>query len=146
MFTNGGALLLLQLSKTMKTMKAILSLFFLLVVGSVASAQTFYVEKTLEGYEQPIIEKLLALNKKTTTEPKTSDYTIICIITERGGPHKRARGYVKILDTKTGNMLARSEESKGVSSAFNGMENPRLNLMERQAKNYLENLLSELKK
>ena len=63
--------------------KNLLTLSFLLLMSLTGFSQTFFVEKTDDGFEQPIIDKLLELEKKVTTKENNSDYTIKCLISGR---------------------------------------------------------------
>lgn len=109
----------------------------------VTSERTFYVEKTPDGFEQPIIDKLVELNKKITAKQENSDYTIQCIISKTG--MGRAKGSIAIVETKTGNLLLKSELVNGQTSAFNGYANPKMITMKKIAEDYLLELLSQLK-
>jgi hypothetical protein len=111
--------------------------------GMVSSERTFYVEKTSDGFEQPIIDKLVELNKKITTKKENSYYTIQCIISKTG--MGRAKGSIEIIESKTGNLLLKSELVNGQTSAFNGYANPKMITMKKIAQDYLLELLSQLK-
>lgn len=121
------------------------TLFALLfIVSFFTYSQTYYVEKVEEGFEQPIIDKLLELNKKVTTKQESSDFTIKCLISKTG--MGRAKGSVMLLDSKTGDLLSKSKEVNGQASAFNGYANPKMITMKKIASDYLENLLNATKK
>ncbi|MGN6213958.1 hypothetical protein [Parafilimonas sp.] len=109
------------------------------------SERTFYVEKTSEGYEQAIIDKLLKLNIIVTTNKETSDYTIKCIISKNGGWGVPAEGSIVILESKTENSLLVSKSAKGMVNMFRGFQNPRFIIMKKIADNYLEDLIEQLK-
>ena len=102
-------------------------------------SQTYFVEKTVEGFEQPIIDKLLQLNKKITTKSENSEYTIQCLISKTG--MGRAKGAIMIVDTKTGNLIVKSKEAHGQTSMLNGYANPKMQAMKKIAENELEELL-----
>lgn len=113
--------------------------------SNISSEPTFYVEKTSEGYEQPIVDKLLKLNKVVATKQELSTYTIKCIIAKNGGWGVPAIGSIMILDTKTGNSLLVSKSAKAMVNMFSGFQNPRFLIMREVANDYLPNLLIELK-
>lgn len=125
-------------------MKKVFIIISLIFFANILSAQTFYVEKNSEGFEQPIIDKLLELNKKITTKQENSDYTIQCIISKTG--MGRAKGSITILETKTGNLLLKSKLVNGQTTAFNGYANPKMITMKKIANDYLADLLLELEK
>ncbi|HNW98622.1 MAG TPA: hypothetical protein PKK00_09465 [Bacteroidales bacterium] len=125
-------------------MKKILIIALLLFFVKTVSAQTFYVEKTSDGFEQPIIDKLVELNKKITTKQDSSDYTIKCIIQKAA--KFSAEGNIEIYETKTGNALQKSKLVKGRTTAFNGYASPKKIVMNIIAKDYLYDLLFEVEK
>jgi len=133
--------------KNSNTMKKIFSIILLtLLADIVCLSQTFYIEKTTEGYEQPIIDKLLELNQKITAKQETSDYTIQCIISNKGGWGVPAEGRIIILESKTGNVLLKSNSAKAMVNMFRGFQNPRFLIMKKIAKDYLHELLLQLKR
>ncbi len=111
---------------------------------SVPISDSFYVEKTSEGYEQAIIDKLLKLKRILATKQEMSSYTIKCIISKNGGWGVPAEGSIVILETKTGRSLLASKSAKGMVSMFRGFQNPRFIIMNKIASDYLSDLLLQL--
>jgi hypothetical protein len=97
----------------------ILSIPICLLV-SFAQAQTFFVEPTEKGFEKKILEKLKYDGRKTTDKKEESDYTIQSLITQTSKINSMYKGYIKIIDTKTGNEAARSKEVRRGAVAVNG--------------------------
>lgn len=125
-------------------MKNLLITLSFVFITNLIYSQTFYVEKAADGLDQPIIDKLLELNKKITTKQENSEYTIQCNVSKTG--MGRAKGSITILDTKTGDLLLKSEVVNGQTSAFNGYANPQMIAIKKIANDYLSNLLLELEK
>ena len=96
----------------MKTNLLVLSFFLLISLTSFS--QTFYIEKTEGGFELPIMDKLLELDKKITAKQEVSDYTIKCMIEKTG--MGRATGSVMIFDSKTGELVEKTKKVKGQTS------------------------------
>ena len=111
----------------------------------ISTLPTFYVEKTKEGYEQPIIDKLLKLKKVVSTKQEISDYTIKCIISKNGGWGVPAQGSIMIIETKSGNSIVSSKTAKAMVNMFRGFQDPKFLIMREIAKDYLPDLLIELK-
>lgn len=109
------------------------------------SERTFYVEKTSDGCEQAIIDKLLKLNIIVTTNKETSDYIIKCIISKNGGWGVPAKGSIVILESNTENSLLASKSAKGMVNMFKGFQNPHFIIMKKIADDYLEDLIRQLK-
>lgn len=103
-----------------------------------AIAQTFFIEKTKDGYEQPILDKLIELNKNTRSKPENSDYTIRCIISQKGSWGIPTEGYIVIVDSKTEDIILKCRSVKLTNNIFKGFQNPRWLLMARIADNYLK--------
>jgi hypothetical protein len=121
----------------------IISLF--IYFNTVSYAQTFYVEKTDGGYEQPILDKLIELKKEITSKPESSNYTIQCVISRKPAYGKPGEGYVIILETVSGNLITKSESAEGMVNMFRGFKNPKWVIMEKVAKRHLEKTLELLK-
>ncbi len=127
-------------------MKKILTLLSIFISSHVVSyAQTFYVEKTDGGYEQPILDKLIELKKEITSKPESSNYTIQCVISRKPAYGKPGEGYVIILETVSGNLITKSESAEGMINMFRGFKNPKWVIMEKVAKRHLEKTLEQLK-
>lgn len=126
----------------MKKLLAILSL--ILCTHIISSAQTFYVEKTEGEYEQPILDKLIELKKEITSKQENSIYTIQCVISKKPAYGNPGVGYIIILDTKSGTMVAKSESAVGMVNMFRGFKNPRWVIMEKVAKKHLAKTLEQL--
>lgn len=125
-------------------MKKFIFLSFFFFVFASAFSQVYYIEKTDDGYEQPIIDKLLEFGIKTNAKQENSDYTIKCVISKPGA--FKAKGYVLISDSKTGDFIAKSTEAKGRTTAFNGYASPKILVMRKIADDYLSNLVTQLRK
>jgi hypothetical protein len=123
-------------------MKKYLLVFVALFIGSSASAQKIYVEKTDGGYEQPILDKLISNNYKITFKKDSADYVIMCIIGSSG--IGRSKGSIAIVDNKSGNLLVKSKEVTGQTSAFNGYANTKMLSMKKIADKYLIDLLNSI--
>jgi len=121
-------------------------MFLVIASGSIYAQKSYYVEKTNKRFEQPIADKLVALNKKIATSKETSNYTIQCIIEDHSSFKSSAKGYIAILDTKTGNVISKSELAKGVCNLFNGYTNSRKMVMKKIAKRYLGDILMLVEK
>lgn len=67
--------------------KLIFISFFLMISAQTFCQISYYVEKTEEGFEQPIIDKLMELGLKVTTKQENSTYTIKCLISKTGYPY-----------------------------------------------------------
>jgi hypothetical protein len=125
--------------------KILIILFFTLYSSVPAYTQTFYVEKTDDGYEQPILDKLIELKKAVTSKPESSNYTIQCVISRKPAYGHAGEGYIIILDTQSGNMVVKSESASGMVNMFRGFKNPKWVIMEKVAKKHLEKTLEQLK-
>ena len=128
-------------------MKHILLIFALfLLLGTMSYAQTYYV-KPENGIEQPIINKLIDLKQNVTMKRENSDYTIDCsnIILIRS---LKAKGFVIITDSKTGNVLAKSDEITGAVSDWGKMagKDARYKATEKFSDKYLSEMILKLKK
>lgn len=119
-----------------------ISIFLMITVNSFCQT-SFYVEKTDDGFEQPIIDKLIELGLKVTTKQENSKYTIKCLISKTG--MGRAKGSIIISETSSGDILVKSEEVNGQTSAFNGYASPKMRTMKKIADDYLEDLIKQLK-
>ena len=127
-------------------MKNILTIFSIFISSHIISyAQTFYVEKTDEGYEQPILNKLIELKKVITNKQESSKFTIQCVISKKPAYGHAGEGYIIILDTQSGTMVAKSETASGMVNMFRGFKNPKWVIMEKVAKKHLEKTLEQLK-
>lgn len=82
-------------------MKKIILITLLLFAGLTSKAQKFYVEKTDDGFEQPIIDKLLADNFKVTFKKDSADYVIMCTIVKTR--MQRSSGSIAIVNNKNVN-------------------------------------------
>ncbi len=109
-----------------------------------SSERLFFVEKTEEGYEQVIVDKLINLKRVVTTNQETSFYTVKCVITKTGGWGVPWVGSVAILETKTGNSILVSKSAKQMVSALKGFQSPRVIIFSKIADDYLSDLLLEL--
>lgn len=125
--------------------KSSIILLLTLFTNLISSAQSFYVEKTAVGYEQPIINKLIELKKEITTKQESSKFTIQCVISKKPAYGSPGQGYIIILDTKSGTMVAKSESAEGMVNMFRGFKNPNWVIMEKVAKKHLEKALEQLK-
>lgn len=110
----------------------------MLFLGSISYAQTYFV-KPNETFEKPIMSKMMELNQKITTKQDSSTYTVECVVSKSG--FGKASAYIIITETKSGNVITKSEEEKGATSAFNGYANPCMVAMEKVAKKDLANCL-----
>ena len=124
----------------MKTMKRNILLTLLLFIGLASKAQKFYVEKTDNGYEQPIIDKLLSDNFKITFKKDSADYIIMCVISKTG--MGRASGSIAIVNNKSGDLLVKSKEVTGQTAMWNGYANPKMACMKKIADKYLTELIN----
>ena len=107
-------------------------------------AQKFYVEKTVDGYEQPIIDKLISENYKISFKKDSANYTVMCIIGKTG--MGRAKGSVAIIDNKSGDLLVKSKEVTGQTAIWNGYANPKMVAMKKIADDYLIDMIKKVKK
>ena len=123
-------------------MKRNILLTLLLFIGLTSKAQKFYVEKTDNGYEQPIIDKLLSDNFKVTFKKDSADYIIMCIIGKTG--MGRASGSIAIVNNKNGNLLVKSKEVTGQTAMWNGYANPKMACMKKIADKYLTDLIKSV--
>jgi hypothetical protein len=127
-------------------MKVILYYFILnLLILSSAHAQTFFVEKTKKGYESKILEKLKYDGYKVFEQKETSDYTIVCLITQTSKINSMYKGYLKIEDSKSGKEISRSKEVRRGAVAANGF-NAANNIFQVIADKQLIQLIEPLKK
>lgn len=126
----------------MKNRFLILTIFLLIGISSIYS-QKFYVEKTDNGFEQPILDELISENYQITFKKENADYTIKCIIAKTG--MGRAKGYVAIIDNKTGDLLGKTKLAKGQTAITNGYANPKMQAMKKIAKKYLIPLVKKYK-
>ena len=107
-------------------------------------AQKYYVERTSEGFEQPIIDKLILGNYKISFKKDSADYTVMCIIGKTG--MGRAKGSVAIIDNKSGYLLVKSKEVNGQTAIWNGYANPKMVAMKKIADDYLIDMIKKYKK
>lgn len=122
--------------------KRFIALLVVLVsVFSTVSAQKFYVEKTDNGYEQPIIDKLILENYKITFKQDSANYTIKCIIGKTG--MGRAKGSVALINNKSGDLIGKTKEINGQTAITNGYANPKMIAMKKIADKYLVKLIKE---
>lgn len=124
-------------------MKNLLVTILFSLVGYLGYSQSFFVEKNIDGFEQPILNKLIELKEEVSINQQSSEYTIQCTVTTSG--MGRAKGFISIFDNKTGKLLVKSKTVTGQTSAFNGYASPKMNVMKKIAKNYLETLVKEVK-
>jgi hypothetical protein len=118
----------------------------ILIIGTSTTirAQRFYVEKTSEGYESPIISKLIEKNYKVTLKKDSADYSIICLVEKAG--MGRGKASIVIYNNKSGDLIAKSKEVHGQTSAFNGYQNPKIRAMNKIANDYLIDMVDKLPK
>jgi len=121
--------------------KLIVLVVVLASIFSTVSAQKFYVEKTDNGYEQPIIDKLILENYQVNFKQDSADYTIKCIIGKTG--MGRAKGSVAIINNKTGGLIGKTKEVNGQTAITNGYANPKMIAMKKIADKYLIKLLKD---
>jgi len=122
----------------MKKRLFILTVFLVFGITSVFS-QRIYVEKTDNGYEQPIIDKLISEDYQITFKQDSADYIVKCIIGKTG--MGRAKGSVAIIDNKSGDLLAKTKEVNGQTAITNGYANPKMVAMKKIADKYLIDLV-----
>jgi len=127
----------------MKSCLFILAIFLLLGSSTVYS-QKIYVDKTDNGYEQPILDKLISENYNITFKKDKADYIIKCIIAKTG--MARAKAYVAIIDNKTGDLLAKTKQARGQAAITNGYANPKMRATKKIAKKYLIPLIKKYAK
>lgn len=132
-----------RVGKNISNIKKILVFVFLIFFTNSLFSQTFFVEKNPDGFEQPILDRLIELNRKVSLSQQTSDYTIQCTVTNSG--MGRAKGFITIYDSRSGLLLLKSEKAHGQTSAFNGYASPKMNVMKKIAKKDLEDLLTQVK-
>jgi hypothetical protein len=125
-----------------KNLIALTILFFLNICS--VNAQKFYVEKTDNGYEQPIIDKLISENYKISFKKDSANYSIMCIVGKTG--MGRAKCSVAIIDNKSGDLLFKSKEVGGQTAIWNGYANPKMVAMKKIADNYLIDLIKKINK
>jgi len=125
-----------------KGLFAILAMLLLNIYST--NAQKFYVEKTENGYEQPIIDKLISENCKISFKKDSANYTVMCIIGKTG--MGRAKGSVAIIDNKSGDLLVKSKEVTGQTAIWNGYANPKMVAMKKIADDYLIDMIKKVKK
>jgi hypothetical protein len=129
----------------MKTFKVLLTAVAL-CMASVAFSQTFFIKGEVD-VTQPLMGKLLDLSQKVTTQQANSDYTIDCsniLLTNT----LEAQGYVMVVETKTGNIIAKSQStSASVSSQdkLNG-KSPQAKIAKKIADKYLADMLAKCPK
>jgi hypothetical protein len=126
--------------------KASTILLLLLFTNLISYSQSFYVEKTDVGYEQPILNKLIELKKEITTKQESSKFTIQCVISKKPAYGQPGIGYIIVLDSKSGTLITKSESAEGMINMFRGFKNPNWVIMEKVAKRHLEKILEQLKK
>ncbi|MFY7731978.1 MAG: hypothetical protein ACOVSR_00750 [Bacteroidia bacterium] len=123
--------------------KTILTLLTLLLLNICSvNAQKFYVEKTDNGYEQPIIDKLISEGYKISFKKDSADYTVMCIIGKTG--MGRAKGSVAIIDNKSGDLLIKSKEVGGQTAIWNGYANPKMIAMKKISDDYLIDMIKKI--
>lgn len=116
--------------------KYVLVIFMIFVVGlKISYGQKYFVEHSEIGFEQPVIDKLVASGFVVIFKQDSADYLVKCVISKAG--FATARGYVAIIDLRTGKQIWRTSEAKGSTNAFNGYANARTNVMQRVADRYL---------
>ncbi len=113
-----------------------------LLVCFKANAQKFYVEKTDNGYEKAVIEKLLENKYQITFLKDSSNYTVMCLIGKTG--MGRATGSLVIVDTKTGQLVEKSKETNGQTAIWNSYANPRMLAVQKASDKYLLSMISDL--
>ncbi len=119
-----------------------LSLFVNMILTGYS--QTFYVEKTEQGYESPIVDKLLDLNYKVIDKADGADSKIQVLFSKaRAG---KAECYILIYDSKTGLLQKKSETVSAAYSALAGYESVKLRLAKKLAKSVLAETLLQIKK
>ena len=123
-------------------MRKLTLIFLLLTIASFSNAQRIYVEKTDDGYEQPILDKLLSSNYHITFKRDSADYVIEFIISKSG--MWRAKGSILLINNKSGDLIAKSKEANGQTTAFNGYGNPKMLTMKKIANDYLLDLLKKI--
>jgi len=123
-------------------MKSFTLLIFLLLIYLSSNAQKFFSEHTIEGYENPIINKLVKENYKVTFNKDSSYYTVLCFVDNAG--KGRGKASIEIVDTKTGDLLSKSKEVNGQITLFNGYTDPKMLAMQKLADSYLIDLIKKL--
>lgn len=117
-----------------------------LLLGTMSYGQTYYV-KPKDGIEQPIINKLIDFKQNVTMKQENSDYTIDCsnIVLIRS---LKAKGFVIITDSKTGNLLAKSDEITGAINDWSKLagKDARYRATEKFSDKYLSEMILKLKK
>ena len=98
--------------------KSLIILLLLLFTNLISYGQSFFVEKTEGGYEQPILNKLIELKKEITNKKESSKFTIQCIVSRKPAYGQPGEGYVIILDTKNGTLVTKSESAQGMINMF----------------------------
>ncbi|GAA0561910.1 hypothetical protein [Chitinophaga japonensis] len=122
-------------------MKKIILLALILLPGA-AFAQKFYVEKSNNGAEQVVINKLLERNFKVTFRADSADYIIRPNIV--GKSMGRAKGNILIINSKTGSVVASTKEMWGSARITNGFDNPTADALRKICKKYLERELTKI--
>lgn len=118
----------------------ILSVFLMFGINS-AFSQKFYVEKTDNGYEQPIIDKLISKNYKITFKQDSATYTLKCIIGKTG--MGRAKVSVALINNKSGDLLGQTSEVNGQTAITNAYANPKMIATKKIADKYLIDLINK---
>lgn len=124
-------------------MKKLLLLISLCLPGSLM-AQKFFVEKTIEGTERPIINKLIESDYKIVFKEDSADYTIKTVINEVR--KDKARGYLIIVNPKSGEMVAKTEQESANSNVYNGLQNAKVRVVNKIVDRYLLKTISGLVK
>src|SRR5580700_7253437 len=112
-------------------MKSLFIMLFTVFIAITTKAQRIYVEKTDNGYEQPIIDKLISNGNKLTFKKDSADIVIMCVIGKTG--MGRATGSIAIIDNKSGDLLIKSKEATGQTMLFNGYANTKMLSMKKIA-------------
>jgi hypothetical protein len=107
-----------------------------------AKSQKFYVEKTDGGFEKPIIEALMLKNIKVSFKKDSSDYTLTCMVGKTGMGRSKCSIYV--INSVSGDVIAKSKEVNGQTAAWNGYANPSMLAVKRIADKYLLDLIKTL--
>ncbi len=123
-------------------MKKIAITPFLILAFYITNAQRFFVDKTSDGYESAIINRLIEKNHKVTNIKDSADYIITCMYGKTG--IGTAKAYITI-SNKKGDIIAKSKEVKSNSNAFNGYESSSKRAVEKIAKDYLDDMVEKLR-
>lgn len=108
------------------------------------NAQTFYIKPTEEGYETPIKQKIEYEGYQTTTDQKSADYKVDCLMQPYKGQKFKFIGYVKVTNLKTSQEVGRTKEVKQRVTAFVGY-NAGKAIFKDIAEDYLIDLLKQCK-